>query len=330
MGCFFQPDDSVCQDSDLCDGGEVCDPINGNADALTGCVQLPGSLVCPNSDGIACTDESCVPGVGCVSTPNDLHCTVCGEFCDPSKGGCAKPTCKPATCQGKIYACGDCLDNDNDCQIDAYDPHCLGPCSDNESGFKGEIPGQNNAACKMDCYFDQDSGAGNDDCHWDHRCDPNQPQLADGCTYDPNFKFPGNKSCSDYFNAQSAQCAQNVGQANVSGYCGPLVPNGCDCFGCCVFPQVSYPVYLGSASSTQAPGTCNMNTLTDPTKCHKCVQVPSCLNTCLACEICVGKPNPGPGEQCCPTGKQKCGLLGQQPCADGFYCVTGCCAPNPN
>jgi hypothetical protein len=318
IGCFYQPNDAACQDSSTCNGAEACDPTAGNANAATGCVPSPGPLVCPDTDGIACTQEQCVEGAGCVSQPNNSLCG-CRESCVPSLGGCGE-WCTPGTCQGKTYACGDCLDNDNDCKVDSQDPHCIGTCSNNETGFKGEISGQNNAACKMDCYFDQDSGAGNDDCHWDHRCDPNTPQGSDGCAYDPNHKFPGNKSCTDYFNAQSAQCAGNMSSPTpATGYCGPLVPNGCDCFGCCVFPQVSYPVYLGSSQSTQSPGTCNMNTLNDPTKCKQCVQVPSCLNTCGNCELCVGKPTLPPEctEQTCPAGKQKCGLPGQSPCPSG-------------
>ncbi|MCL4754790.1 MAG: hypothetical protein KJ015_31845, partial [Myxococcales bacterium] len=349
VGCISTPNDTACQDSSTCNGAETCDPTAGNANATTGCVPSPGPLQCPNSDGIACTVESCVEGVGCVSKPDDSLCG-CRETCVPAKGGCGQ-WCTPGTCQGKTYACGDCLDNDNDCKVDSADPHCIGTCSDNEGGFKGEIPGQNNAACKMDCYFDADSGAGNDDCNWDHRCDPNapNPQAGDGCAYDPNFKFPGNKSCADYAGSQSAQCAGNMSQPTVAtGYCGPLVPNGCDCFGCCVFPQLNYGtvvahgvtmnvgVYLGSSPNKQSPGTCDINDILagnpDPANnCHKCVQVPSCLNTCGNCEICVGKPTLPPEctEQTCPVGQQKCGLPGQQPCPAGSYCVTGCCAPVP-
>jgi len=70
--------------------------------------------------------------------------------------------------------------------------------------------------------------------------------------------------------------------------------NGCDCFGCCVFPQLNYGtvnlhgttmsvgVYLGSGPDKQSPGTCDINDILsnpanpDPANnCHKCVQVPS-------------------------------------------------------
>src|SRR5258706_312705 len=86
--------------------------------------------------------------------------------------------CFQATCQGKLYECGDCQDNDGDNLIDAEDPNCLGACQNNEAGFSGNIPGQNNAPCKMDCYFDQDTGSGNDDCQWDHHCDTHEMMMS--------------------------------------------------------------------------------------------------------------------------------------------------------
>ncbi|MBK7579157.1 MAG: hypothetical protein IPI67_03035 [Myxococcales bacterium] len=354
IGCFYQPNDAACQDASQCNGAEACNPSAGNANATTGCVPSPGPLSC--GAPVGCATKACVEGIGCQSVGNDDLCNQqhnppqCGYKCDAATGQCSNTWCKPGTCQGKTYACGDCIDNDGDCKVDSQDESCLGTCSDNEGGFKGEIPGQNNAACKMDCYFDADSGGGNDDCNWDHRCDTNQPQLGDGCTYDPTFKFPGNKSCADYRTTQSAQCAGNMNQSTAAtGYCGPLVPNGCDCFGCCVFPQLPYPdtiiqgvamktgVYLGSSPTKQSAGTCTMavvnagNPGTSPA-CHKCAQVPSCANNCDVCEICVGKPTLPPQctEQTCPTGKQECGLPGQGPCPTGEYCVTGCCTPNPS
>ncbi|PKN36298.1 MAG: hypothetical protein CVU63_16950, partial [Deltaproteobacteria bacterium HGW-Deltaproteobacteria-20] len=108
----------------------------------------------------------------------------------------------------------------------------------------------------------------------------------------------------------------------------PLVPNGCDCFGCCEFPQLTYTVWLGS--ETGGAGTCNLTVLDDKTKCKPCTVVPSCWNDCGNCELCLGKTTLPPecnNQQQCPTGVQACGLPGQDPCPDGFYCITGCCQP---
>ena len=206
------------------------------------------------------------------------------------------PCCVPTTCQGKTYACGDCLDNDGDGLVDTADPSCLGPCSDNESGYLGNIPGQQNAACKMDCYFDQDSGAGNDDCHWDHRCDDHElspgfyPEAS--CNYACSSSTP-TPMCTQKPPALGGTCAAEYAtqSASCKSFCGPLTPNGCDCFGCCELPAASGKfVYLGSTDAGGL-GTCDPASVDDPTKCHPCTPVAGCYNACDHCELCIGKPD---------------------------------------
>jgi hypothetical protein len=259
------------------------------------------------------------------------------------------PPLQIAECQGHVYECGDLEDNDGDGLTDSYDPDCLGPCDNTEGSYFGGIPGQNNAPCKMDCYFDQDTGAGNDDCYWDHRCDthsvdPNfYPQPWNNCGYEnPNYQYNANPpyTCTTGDAAQSDTCMQ---------VCGPLTPNGCDCFGCCELPAGSGAyVFLGSVGVDEST-VCTIADINNPAVCHPCDPVAACLNECGECEVCIGKPEPGPecdpgeggggaggngsgggssGSQC-PTGIQPCGLPGQDPCAFGEYCITGCCIPEP-
>jgi hypothetical protein len=206
------------------------------------------------------------------------------------------PCCVPTTCQGKTYACGDCLDNDGDGLVDTADPSCLGPCSDNEAGYLGGIPGQQNAACKMDCYFDQDSGSGNDDCHWDHRCDDHElspgfyPEAS--CNYACSSATP-TAMCTAKPAALGGTCAAEYASqsAACTSFCGPLTPNGCDCFGCCELPASSGKfVYLGSTDAG-GNGTCDPTSVDDPTKCHPCTPVAGCYNACDHCELCIGKPD---------------------------------------
>src|SRR5262249_27400549 len=150
-------------------------------------------VTCPQ-DSFACTTAVCdATAQACVTKTDDSKC-ACGETCS-AKDGCGKH-CTVRACAGKVYECGDCLDNDGDCKIDSNDPECLGACQNNESGFKGDIPGQNSAPCKADCYFDNDTGSGNDDCYWTHECDPHEVASAydpegDKCQYNPNAKTPG-------------------------------------------------------------------------------------------------------------------------------------------
>ena len=246
--------------------------------------------------------------------------------------------CVVTSCQGDIYACGDCVDNDGDGAIDALDFECLGPCDDTEDSFWGGFPGQNNAPCRQDCYFDQDSGPGNDRCYWDHRCDPfstpeDFPPSGDArCRYDPATQVAGaNQSCDELSSAQAPECLDT---------CLPLTPNGCDCFGCCELPAGSGRfVWIGSTQN--GTGSCDAASAGDLTRCKPCTQVKSCLNTCEPCEVCVGRPATDPrncadagagdaGEPArCPIGRAPCGQHGEATCSGGSYCITGCCVPIP-
>jgi hypothetical protein len=276
--------------------------------------------------------------------------TSTGSF---TSGVGGAPT-QTATCQGHIYQCGNLLDDDNDGLIDSQDPDCLGPCDNTEGGYYGGIPGQAGPACTVDCYFDQDSGSGNDDCHWNHQCDPHEaapgyyPEHDEGamCSYNQNANTPGTSaSCEEMYNVQSDACMN---------YCGPLTPNGCDCFGCCELPSgTGKYVWLGSEQN--GLGSCDIAHVDDPTKCQPCQPVKACLNPCGTCELCIGKSTLPPecfpdggsttttgagggsstgagggggGSQCAP-GIQVCGLPGQDPCPSGQYCITGCCQVVP-
>ncbi len=259
--------------------------------------------------------------------------------------GSGNPPTDIAECQGHIYECGDLVDNDNDGLMDSQDPDCLGPCDNTENSYYGGIPGSDGQACVIDCYFDQDSGAGNDGCYWNHKCDEHEaapgyyPESVNGaaCAYDPNANTPGTSaSCDEMYNTQADVCMN---------YCGPLTPNGCDCFGCCELPAGGGNfVFLGSIDA-DGNGKCTMADVADPDKCEPCKPVAACLNGCGPCELCIGKTELPPecfpdgggtggagggGAQQCSDGVQPCGLVGQDPCPLNYYCITGCCIKSPN
>lgn len=330
VGCEHLPNHAACQDGQLCNGEERCD-------ASAGCV-AGSPYVCEGSAG--CVTYTCDPVQnGCVAVPDNGACP-CGETCDPERG-CGN-WCVVAACQGTVYQCGDCQDNDGDCLPDAADSACLGPCSNNEDGFKGEIPGQNESnTCVAECYFDGDTGGGNDGCAWDYTCDPLSvapnylPKGAKKCAYDA-----ANVTCTEMMASQSTQCwAPGETPTKTVNVCGALTPNGCDCFGCCSVPSLSWNIWLGTQDDAKV-GTCTPEVLADPTLtetqkralCWPCTQVDSCLNECGFCEVCVGKPTIDPSctpAQQCPRGEQACGVPGQDPCPSGYYCITGCCQPLP-
>jgi len=270
--------------------------------------------------------------------------------------------CYYATCQGKVYSCGDCVDNDGDGRVDSDDPDCLGPCDNTETGaLTLGIPGGNNAPCKADCYFDQDTGSGNDNCFWDHQCDPlevaatNYSPEGSKCSYNPSAGA-GSLTCAGAQQAQSATC-KNV--------CLPLTPNACDCFGCCAIgPQADAAnkkgIWLGSLDRNTGQPSCTLQTVGDESKCHPCTIVTSCYRSCGPCQFCLGDPPDKDFSGCtqpppdmtgqpppdmtgqppptnCPAflcldpGRQPCAPSGSSfscaPCPAGTFCNTGCCQP---
>ncbi len=267
----------------------------------------------------------------------------------------------PANCQNQIYLCGDTIDNDMDGLTDWQDPDCLGPCDNSENGLNLDIPGGDGPACTVDCYWDSNSGSGNDGCYWNHSCDPLSPEGS-ACPHDPKANTPGTSlSCDELLNKQPDTCL---------AVCPQLVPNGCDCFGCCVLYKggMEYgPVWLGTEDAN-GNYSCTLDKLGAPdqdTACAPCTQVKNeCYNGCGICELCIGKtvddlppecfppPPPDGGSSSssstststststsssssgspppqCPTGVQPCGLPGQDLCPVGAYCITGCCIVQP-
>jgi len=258
------------------------DPSAGGADAGTG-------------DGATSDASGLVDG----SAPGDAG--IVGD------AGWQSDECYITYCQELLYACGDCEDNDGDGLIDSQDPDCLGPCDNNEAGFNTQIPGGNSQPCMADCYFDKDSGPGNDDCYWDQRCDPLQPEAVQACLYN----IPcGTCQCTEWSTTQSTTCLD---------ICLPLVPNGCDCFGCCELDADTADFrFIGS------PG-CGPDNLA---ACDPCTPVTGCFNECGDCELCLGRTELPPeceDGQTCPPGQQQCGQPGDDPCPEGTYCITGCC-----
>lgn len=243
----------------------------------------------------------------------------------PGSGG--ESACVVTPCRGTTYLCGNCLDDDGDGKIDSEDPECLGPCDADEKNLSTGLDTGNGAPCRSDCYFDGDAGPGNDKCLWTHQCDtlsvaPDYPPSGEArCAFDPS-KAPSGTTCAELLDQQAPQCLDE---------CYPLVPNGCDCFGCCELPAGSNLYHFIGA--TRDGAGCELDAAGDPTSCPRCTPVLGCLNQCEKCESCVGRgvdPDPSCGASvACPTGQAACTTSEQ--CDYQEYCVTGCCvrAPEP-
>ena len=172
-------------------------------------------------------------------------------------------------CDGKVYQCGDGIDNDGDGLVDGFDLECIGPCDDDESSFQTGIPGDN-VDCKQDCFFDGNSGSGDDKCVWDLVCDPANPGANIGCEYDPD------KNSCDNGPITTEECKE---------FCNPVTPPGCDCFGCCTVITDDGPVNIFLNSGPD----CSMDNLD---ACLPCTITEDCGDPCDTedpCDPCYGE-----------------------------------------
>lgn len=232
--------------------------------------------------------------------------------------------CVPVTCGGNTpLACGNCQDDDRDGRIDASDPECIGPCDDSENELYTGVETAVTGSCRADCYFDRNTGSGDDGCSWSYRCDPGS--VA------PEF-FPTGSSMCEYEPSLSACNASSAQLAACRAGCLPLTPNGCDCFGCCELPAGSNQfIWLGSPGIGDAH--CELASSADRSACRPCTPEPSCQNPCEECELCIGKTElpascAGAGPAC-PDGVRSCDPSSGAGCSALEYCITGCCVPLP-
>ncbi len=306
--CTSACKNAFCGDSLIWAAKETCDDgldKNGPGQLCNGDCQ---KNVC--GDGDKSPLEECdVKNGTCTPTCKLNKCgdkfVGAGETCDDGNfvngDGCSMLCQKEVKCGIKLYKCGNGLDDDKDGKIDLLDPECTSPCDDDEGSYQTLLPGQN-MDCKSDCYWDADSGVGNDNCQWNLKCDKQNPGKDIGCAY----------------NAGEKMCTPQVPQLCLD-VCVPLIPNGCDCFGCCQIAGQFY--YLNSNPQ------CNLNNLA---ACNHCTFFPQCANPCdkQACEVCFGEDVDDLPPECndtpkCDVGVTPCETLAD--CPGGQFCQTGCC-----
>jgi hypothetical protein len=244
-------------------------------------------------------------------------------------------------CNGVVCQCADGKDQDGDGLIDQADPECVGPNDNDESTFATGIPGDNRDTACQDCFFDGNSGSGNDGC-----------RVATSCLTKAGDSSSGRGSCDTC--AATDKCRTS---------CQAYTPNGCDCFGCCT-------VNLGSniTMSVLLGGGCDINGVMLSAACVQCVPSTTCGNTCGTCELCPGKtladlpasctpprpdggtadasvpgndggtiiggsdaatpPPPPPPVPTCDMGETVCGS-NPAACGAGQVCAFGCCILTP-
>lgn len=200
--------------------------------------------------------------------------------------------CGDVACQ-----CSDGIDNDDDDDVDGTDVECTGPADNDESSFATGVPGDNKDPFWQDCFYDGNSGAGDDRCRYRTECLTGELPLTD-------------KDCK-----VTQKCVDN---------CRPLTPNGCDCFGCC---DVTFADDTTKAILISAP--CDAD---DPSGCTECVKSTQCDNDCGECELCAGKTAADLPDSCnddytCDDGQTLCPSGTNEECPADYSCTFGCCVP---
>lgn len=254
-----------------------------------------------------------------------------GADADPSA-----PDAPPSECFANGSQCNNCVDDDSDGFIDGADPECTGLNDNDESSFATGIPGDNVDAIMQDCFFDGDSGGGNDGCSqhvccllepFVNCCEGNETPQANNC-----IAFTGPKYKPEECVA-TQQCIDN---------CGPLTPPGCDCFGCCTVcsggdcvdvltnPAI-YEEPNCSNNANPAQGECCESENLEG--CYTCTKSIDCQGgSCDAvpddCILCPGEtaddlPATCNGDQTCPNGAMACQQTSD--CGVDQYCSIGCC-----
>jgi hypothetical protein len=297
VGCPADPDGAVREDSS--DTGVVTLTSSPGASSNT----TPG-----DDDDDDDTLSPAMTDEGPVATDDGSGTASDGSGTDDGPPPIPPIPENPTQCGNDTYECGDTLDNDGDGFYDLFDPECTGPCDDDESSFATGLPGDN-MDCKQDCFFDGNSGQGDDGCNWSLTCDPQNPGANIGCEYS------GGNNCNNQPPNQSPGCIE---------FCAPFVPPGCDCFGCCTVQtsEGSVDIFLNSGPD------CSLENLE---ACQPCTsQIDDCGNPCepRMCEICFGQSEPPPGcdMQMCDNGLP-CTV--NEDCPTDFFCLQGCCFPPP-
>lgn len=227
--------------------------------------------------------------------------------------------CSPGSAQ-----CSNCIDDDNDGLIDGFDPECSGPLDNDESSFATGIPGDNIDKTDQDCFFDGNSGQGNDGCNQHTCCLLGAPDKATCAQLAPL----ANANKYDI-----AQCYPPVGMAEIppkcTMVCGGITPPGCDCFGCCTLCDGAncFDIAINPVIS---PG-CDPTNISDPNICKRCTKTENCGSSECGGDTCVLCPGQDPstlpsscgGMNECPMGYEACGA--DNSCPVGTYCSAGCC-----
>lgn len=216
-------------------------------------------------------------------------------------------------CIPGLTECSNCIDDDGDGLIDGFDPGCSSAADRLEGSFQTDIPGDDTNETIMDCWFDGNSGGGDDGCSIHVCC------MLETCPED----LAGNYDPLDCESSITQDCIDN---------CLPYTIPGCDCFGCCTIcvDGTCHDIFIGAPRI--APD-CDQDNFDNPELCPRCMLNEDCGQPCHPedCELCPGMTEddlpPECQENTCPDEQLPCTYSSD--CEANYYCSHGCCIPNP-
>ena len=264
----------------------------GSSSTGSGTTQEPASSGAAGSAGSKASGKT--PGLG-----NGNQSTGLGN---PGQGTPSFHGAKASYCPAAGCACSNGIDDDGDGLVDADDPECVGSEDNDEGTFATGMPGDNRDPKWQDCFFDGNSGAGDDRCRYPTGC------------------LTGAIAQTDPACAITQYCLD---------HCAAFAPKNCDCFGCCTVPSGSGSVNI------QLTKTCTEAKLGDPTACPRCVKSTACqppetppppptsTTPPPPPPTDTTPPPPPPPPTTCSDGSPVCSDVSS--CNAGFTCVSGCC-----
>ncbi len=208
---------------------------------------------------------------------------------------------------------------------------CVGCVQDLELGqlgiAVGEPPDAAASVCEpVNCMGQPNACADCVDNDGDGLQDYEDPDCWGPCDDSEELFAGGKLQCPSDVCFFQADCGSGNDEA-----CLALVPNGCDCYGCCLVQGRSAPIYLGSVDA-DGNATCGTNNLEDPQACQSCTLDETCFNPCDDCELCFAQSSVAQGcggdAGCtppqCDDGVQPCGSCAGS-CDGDTVCISGCC-----
>ena len=167
--------------------------------------------------------------------------------------------------------CSDGIDNDGDGMIDYDDPGVRRPARQRRELVRDRHPGRQHGRLQAGLLLRRQLGRGR------------RPLRLAAQVRSAERRARSARTTQQYATQHATECSVSASQSQTCiDSCRKLVPNGCDCFGCCVIPGAPTPIRLAA--------TCTAADFGDPAKCPPCTQVTQCSNPCEHCEICIGKP----------------------------------------